>query len=73
MLRQKFVLVLYFQTATYCYLAAFVPYFFKLPEMAFNTYQVVGHVHKYQLDFSPIVEIWYECYKITCDISKVNL
>ena len=41
--------------------------------MAFDIYQVVGHVHKSQLDFSPIVDIWYECYKIICDISKVNL
>ena len=31
---------------------------------------VSGHVHKYQLDFCPIVDQMYECYKIIYDISK---
>ena len=34
---------------------------------------ILGHVHKYQLDFSPIVEIWYEIYKIICNINKIHL
>ena len=34
---------------------------------------ILGHVHKYQLDFSPIVEIWDESYKIICNINKINL
>lgn len=32
-----------------------------------------GHVRKYHADFSPIVAIWYECYKIIRDINKANL
>ena len=31
------------------------------------------NVHKYQLDFSPIVDISYEFYEIICDIRKVSL
>ena len=31
------------------------------------------NVHKYQLDFSPIVDISYEFYGIICDIRKVSL
>ena len=30
--------------------------------------RLFGYVHKYQFDCRQIVEIWYECYKIICDI-----
>ena len=36
-------------------------------------YPEKGHVNKYQFDLTPTVDIWYECYKIICDINKVNL
>ena len=31
---------------------------------------VCGHIHKYHLDFSPIMNIWYECSKVSVTLMK---